>query len=61
VVIVFANRIEDRRFEYRQGVMFLGLLHCNAVLCNSLRIVIMCIEVKEMSKIIFKAIIFKLK
>jgi hypothetical protein len=40
VVIASAIGTEDRGFESRQGVKFLGQKHCNAVLCDSIRIVI---------------------
>jgi hypothetical protein len=40
MVIVLANSTEDRGFESRQGVRFLRLIYCNAVICNLIRIVI---------------------
>jgi hypothetical protein len=55
LVIVSANGAEDRGFESRQGGRFSGqclysthCIHCYAVLCNLICIVILCIWVKYM-------------
>jgi hypothetical protein len=47
----------DRGFESRQGVRFLGLVLCIAVLCNRIRKVVVCMyvlmDVKQTQKNIF--------
>jgi hypothetical protein len=50
MVIVSANRAKDRGFESHQGVRFLRLIHCIAVLGNLICIGIVCSWEKQMLK-----------
>jgi hypothetical protein len=42
VVIVAATETKDCWFEYRQSVSVYDLINCNAVLCNLIPIIIVC-------------------